>query len=828
MNNYLNTSLDLQSRVNDLISHLTLDEKIGLLPTEEAAVERLNIKKYNIGGEAAHGVVTTLGPTTVFPQPMGLSSTWDADLLYKIGSVMGIEARAYYKKDNCESGLTRWAPTIDMERDPRWGRTEEAYGEDPCLTGKLSSALVKGMQGDDNFYLKMVPAPKHFYANNVEQGRTWISSQVTERDKHEYYLKAFRPTFTKAHAGSLMTAYNKINGIPGMLNPEIKSIVKDKWGCDGFVVCDGAAMSLVVNHHNYFKTHAETIAAALKAGVDAFTDDPQLVISSTKEALSRKLITEKDIDKALFNIFKIRFRLGQFDPDEINPYSTISEDSVCSKENCETALKAAREAVVLLKNDHHTLPLNRNNIKSIAVIGPLADYLPKGWYAGNAPYKVTALDGIKSKLPEKLVKYHSGNDTVSLFSDSRKRYLALADDGSENMTARDNNHKLTSTFEVCDWGYNHFTFKDNTNNKYLSTDNNETVRASSDDIFSWYVQQMFNIDSFYSPLFTIRAWNNSAIYLSDDNILTVHDNSLDNTNAKFRCLSQKERDNILHNFDKDSETFKKLIVENGIDEAVKIAKSSDAAIVVVGNHPLICAKEEVDRPDINLPDYQEKLIEAVFKANPNTIVVINSGYPYDISWIKDNIPAVLYSAGGCQEFGNAIADCIFGDYNPAGRLSMTWYKGIEDLPPINDYNMLNSNRTYMFYKGTPLYPFGYGLSYSDFVYSELNLDSDIISKNNKINVSFTVKNCSEYDGDEVMQMYVKINSDIKRPSKQLVDFKRIFLKAGECKEINLTLDAEDILYWNENKNDFDLEKGTVNIMIGSSSEDIRLTKQINI
>jgi len=285
-----------------------------------------------------------------------------------------------------------------MERDPRWGRTEEAYGEDPVLTGKLSSSLIKGMQGYDDFYLKLVPAPKHFYGNNNEEGRIYCSSSIDKRNKNEYYLKAFKPAFVEGKAKSMMTAYNSINGTPCILNKEVQDIVKDTWGCDGFVVCDGGDFSQTVDYHKYYKTHSETIASALKAGIDCFTDDAELVINAAKDALARNLITENDINKAISNILKIRFRLGEFDDDSLNPYANISPEKLCSKSHSELSLKACLESIVLLKNKNDILPLKENKINSIAILGPLANEIYKDWYCGTPPYKVTLLDGVKNKL----------------------------------------------------------------------------------------------------------------------------------------------------------------------------------------------------------------------------------------------------------------------------------------------------------------------------------------------------------------------------------------------------------------------------------------------
>lgn len=809
---YMNPELDLTTRINDLISRLTLSEKISILPTNQAPIERLNIREYHVGGEAAHGISMPKEPATIFPQPIGLSCTWDTNLMKQIGSVIGDEARIYYDKHNRVFGLTRWAPTIDMERDPRWGRTEEAYGEDPCLTGKLSAELIKGMHGDDPFYLKFVPAPKHFYANNVEVGRTWLSSYLTPRVKHEYYLKAFKPAFTEGKAYSMMTAYNCINGIPCIVNPEVQNIVKDTWGCDGFIVCDGGDMSQTVTHHKYYSSHAETIANALKAGIDCFTDEAELVIKAAEEAIDRKLLTEVDIDKALTNIFKIRFRLGEFDPDELNPYSNIPEEELCSEEHNKLALKAAEEAVVLLKNENNLLPLQRDKINKIAVLGPLADALPKGWYSGNVPYKITTLDGIKTKLPDKEILYHSGNDTIALYCEEAKKYLGLSGDSFENIACSHNNIEKADKFEVCDWGYNSYTLKNKTNNKYLNTDD-LTIDCSAEDIWGWYAKQQFKIKDFYCDKFKIKTWNG-------DNI------QYENT-SNFLHVTKGYEQNFINY--KNEASFKKEVIENGIEEAVKLAKESDVAIVVVGNHPLINAKEEIDRPDIELPAYQEKLIKAVHAANPNTIVVVISGYPFAINWVNDNIPAIIYTAHGCQELGNALANSIFGDYNPAGRLSMTWYKNLDTMPDINDYDIINGKRTYMYFEEDPLYPFGHGLSYSTFKYSNLNIESNSISAGDKILITFDLTNTSDIAGDEIPQMYVHLPSNkIKRANKQLVDFTRIHLSSGETANVTFTLKSEDLMYWNEEINDFSLEPGFAEIIIGSSSANIKLKQSITV
>lgn len=807
---YWDTSLGLETRVYDLVSRLTIDEKISLLPTRQAAVARLGIKEYSVGGEAAHGLVSPTNITTVFPQPIGLACSWNASLLEEIGSAIGDEARAYYKKNGEKGGLTLWAPTIDMERDPRWGRTEEAYGEDPYLTGKLSSGLIRGMQGYDDFYLKMAAAPKHFYANNNEEGRIWCSSSIDPRNKQEYYLKAFKPAFVEGGAYSMMTAYNSINGTPGILNPEVQNIVKDEWGLRGFVVCDGGDMSQTVEFHKYYETHAETMATAIKSGVDCFTDDVTLVIKSTKEAFDRGLILESEIDKAIFNIFKVRFRLGQFDPEELNPYSKISSSVICSEKHNELAKKAAREAIVLLKNENKILPLNKDSLSKVAVIGPLSDVVYKDWYCGVHPYKVTPLQGIKSKLPTSEVIHVNGYDQITLKSISSNKYLSVETSRDFLVFADKDVVTANETFELSDWGWGSSTLKSIGNDKFLTTNDDGVITASSAEAFGWFVKELYNLElediSRFS--YSLKTWDGKNITLSS-NILSVNINP-----------SKVEEDESIY-----IESFRKTIVIDGIKEAVEAAKTAEVAIVVVGNNPMINGKEENDREDITLPKAQQDLIKAVYKTNPNTIVVIVGSYPYAINRENDNIPAIIYSAPGGQELGNAIADVLFGDYSPSGKLNMTWYKSLDQLSDMLDYDIIKSKRTYMYFDQTPLYPFGYGLTYSTFGYRDLNVQKS----DGHIDVSVQVENTGSTDSDEVVQMYISSKlSRVKRPFKELKGFSRIHLLSKEFKTINFSLCDSDFSFWDVTRSTFCVETGDYEISIGNSSQNIKLSQTIKI
>ncbi|MDR1642174.1 MAG: glycoside hydrolase family 3 C-terminal domain-containing protein, partial [Clostridiales bacterium] len=404
----------LADRVSDLLSRMTLEEKISFLPSRHPPIERLGLGEFWLGGEGAHGVVLRDGgKATVFPQPLGISMTWDKELASRIGECIGKEARVYHNTLGKKGFLVLFFPTIDMERDPRWGRNEEAYGEDPLLAGKLAAELIKGLQGSDSYWLRVAAMPKHFYANNYEFERTWADSVIGEKLRNEYYLRVFAYAFEEGHAKSLMCAYNKVNGNIGLMNPELNSIVRNRWGSDGFFASDGGAFGLAVTEHK-FGSYAETAAASLKAGLDAFLDKPELVIKSVTEAVEQGLLTERDIDVSLSRQLSILFRLGAYGGDH-NPLGDVPETALCSAEHSQLARRAAREAVVLLKNDGF-LPLAKN-VGKIAVIGRLGNENLPDWYSGNPPYSVTALDGIRKAFPDSEVLFTDSCDITAFYSE---------------------------------------------------------------------------------------------------------------------------------------------------------------------------------------------------------------------------------------------------------------------------------------------------------------------------------------------------------------------------------------------------------------------------
>ena len=679
---FQNPDLDDETRITNLISLLTPEEKIHCLSTDNS-LQRLNIRG-NGNSEGLHGL-TQGGPgfsrtriptlTTVFPQAIGLAQMWDEETLQKISSQMAYEARYIFQSPKYNrAGLVVWGPNADFGRDPRWGRTEECYGEDPFLTSRLVTAFVKGLQGDDSKYWKTASLMKHFLANSNENGRSYTSSDFDENLYRDYYSYSFYKGVTKGGSRAFMAAYNKYNGIPCTVHPMLKDITVKEWGQNGIICTDGGAFKLLMTGHHYFKTYEEAAAACIKAGINMFLDD---YLASVKGALAQGLITEKDLDEVLRGRFRVQLKVGLLDNSPQNPYRMIGVsdtiDPWTKEETHQFARTVTARSVVLLKNDKNILPLNASAIKSVAVIGPYADDVLMDWYGGELSYKVSLLQGIRNAV---------GKDVKVIFTKSNK-----------------------------------------------------------------------------------------------------------------------------------------------IDSAYIAAKQCDVAIVCIGNHPWSNAgweqspvpsdgKEAVDRSALSLE--QEDLAKIVYKANPRTIEVLVSSFPFAINWSQERIPAIVQVTHCSQELGNGVADVLFGKVNPAGRLVQTWYKSIDDLPPMLDYNIRNG-RTYMYFQGTPLYPFGYGLSYTQFQYGNLRLSSTSLSQNDNLSISVDVKNIGNKEGDEVVQVYLKYPDGVQR----LKGFKRIFIKSGETKTVTILVDNDSMGMWNVGKHGFVVPAGNYMALIGASSVDIR-------
>lgn len=716
---FQNPNLSEDERLDNIVSLMTVDEKLATIVGQ--GVPRLGVE--NCGStEAIHGIVrggsnelpnmgfagqfqapapqggqrqggaaavpqarpVVMRNSTAFPQAYGIGETWDKEMAYTVGEVMSYEAR-YYSQESPRKCLILWAPNADLARDPRWGRTEESFGEDPFLVGKMVAAESRGIQGNDPKYWRGAALMKHFLANSNEDNRYSTDSRFDEDLFRDYYSYGFWKGAVEGGAASVMTAYNRYNGVPCEANDFIKDILNDEWGMDGTIVNDAGALRFTVSAHNYAKDINEAIKLSLEAGLTRFIDSN---FAQVKEAYDNGYISDELLDARTKSNLRTMLRLGMMDDE--GPYAHIEFGDVAPWETQAYKDKArlvSQKSVVLLKNDG-ILPLDTRKVKKIAVIGNRAEEVLKDWYGALPAYRVSPLDGIKNAV--------EGEDVEVRF----------------------------------------------------------------------------------------QRWDSDG-------------------------------------------------------SAQEVAKWADVCIVCVGNHPATSpdwgassiqapwaygtvagdGREALDRRSIQLET--EDLIKVVWQANHNTVVALISSFPFAINWTNENVPAIVHMTQCSQELGNALADVIFGKYNPAGRTTQTWVKDILDLPNLLDYNIKNG-RTYMYFKGEPLYPFGYGLSYTRFKYSRLKVKKD----GDNYVFSFDLQNIGQMDGEEVVQLYAKFNGD--DASKRLRGFERIALKKGEKKNVEIVVPAEDLKLWDIDQHKFAFKGRKARIMIGASSADIRLKKNCRI
>lgn len=692
---FQNPDLPAEQRIDDLISRLTLEEKIDCMAMS-ASVPRLGVKgSRHI--EGYHGVAQG-GPsnwgrrnptaTTQFPQAYGLGSTWDPELIRQAAAQEAEEARYLYQSPKYDrSGIIVRAPNADLARDPRWGRTEEVFGEDPFHVGTLSAAFVRGLQGDDPRYLKTASLVKHFLANSNEDGREYTTSDFSERLWREYYAKPFEMAIVDAKAPAMMAAYNAVNGTPAHVHPMLRDTVMNEWKLDGIICTDGGGLRLLVDQHKAFPDLPTAAAACIKAGINHFLDRHKDAVT---EAVQRNLITETDLDAALRGLFRVSIQLGLLDPPERVPYSQIGRtegpEPWNRPETRALVRQVTQKSIVLLKNSAGLLPLDREKFKRVAIVGPLVNTVHLDWYSGTPPYAIQPWLGFENVAGESSIKW----------------------------------------------------------------------------------------------------------------------------------------------------------MANMSDAAVELARTTDAAVVIVGNDPIGEAgwelvrspsegKEAVDRKEIVLQPDQEDFIRRVYAANPNTIVVLISNFPYALPWAAENASTILHLTHASQELGNALADVIYGAANPGGKLAQTWPKSVDQLPPMMDYD-LTKGRTYMYFTGEPQYPFGYGLSYTTFELSNLRPESVAtsvsewqLSPSAPLQITIDLQNTGPREGDEVVQLYVRYpDSKVPRPLKQLRAFQRVTVPAGETKTVTLPLAAADLAYWSPEQHAWTIEPGRIELLVGTSSADADL------
>ncbi len=693
---YLDPNQPVESRVSDMLSRLTLEEKAILLNHRGPDIERFGIKsdKWN---QCLHGVWWDR-PTTMFPVSIAMAATWDPDLIHEGATVISDEARAIYnlwhqqpQLDAEHKGLIYRAPVINISRNPYWGRINECYGEDPFLTGRIGVAYVKGLQGDDPKYLKLVSTLKHYAVNNVERDRQKLSATVSERMLHEYWLPHFRDCIVEGRAQSVMASYNAINGVPNNINKILLTgILKEQWGFQGFVVSDlGGVNTMVKGHAGGQMTFEDAVAQSLIAGCD-FSDKE--FMEYIPVAVRKGLLPESRLNDALLRVLRARFRLGEFDPPELVPYSKISPSVICCPEHRKLSLKTAQRCIVLLSNRDDFLPLDKHSLKSIAVIGPHAGMFTAGGYSGKVIDPVTPLEGIKNRAaPGTEILFAKGGEIVP---PRRKRDVP---------------------------------------------------------------------------------------------------------------------------FDKAEELRK----------AAEIARKADVVILYVGT-TLRVEAEGRDRRALGLPGNQVELARTVLAANPRTVVVLLHAGPLTIPWVKEHAPAIVEAWWAGEEGGNAIADVIFGDVNPGGKLPYTVYASEDQVPSQDEYD-ISKGFTYMYLKGEPLFAFGHGLSYTRFEYSNLALSEKEIAADEAVTVSVDVENVGQRGGDEVVQLYVHdVACRVERPVKELRGFKRVSLSPGEKKTVSFPLGGEKLAFYDEKTHGFVVEPGAFDVLVGSSSDDIRLTGRFHV
>jgi beta-glucosidase len=823
---YLDPSLPVDTRVDDLISRMTLGEKASQLVNQSRAIPRLNIPEYDWWSEALHGVARA-GTATVFPEPIGLAATFDTPLIHDMAVVISTEARAKHEqavragRRDIMEGLDFWSPNINIFRDPRWGRGQETYGEDPYLTARMGVAFVTGMQGDNRKYYRVIATPKHYAVHSgPEPTRHSVDVKASKHDIEDTYLPAFRATVIEGQAASVMCAYNRVNSEPACANTVLlKDHLRGTWKFNGYVVSDCDAITDIFEGHHYTHSMAEAAAISLKMGMDNECADFFKKATSNADygkyldAVKQGLLTEKDIDVALKRLLTARFRLGMFDPPEMVPYAGIPESEIDSALHRELALKLARESMVLLKNDG-VLPLS--SVKKIAVSGPLAEStrILEGNYNGTPSRSTTALEGIRRQFAGAEVTFSPGMNflrTETLIPTARlstssgqpgltAEYFSGSFEGAPQTVRVDPVVDLQTLFPERESvappaGLKNFAVRWT---GYLTPDESGTYRIGLNGSMN-------------------RLWLDDKLIVDD---LALHDPKPNTATVE---LEKGHKYGVKIEYGPGGTGIKFIwlrILPNPVVDAVADAKQADVAIAVVGITSQLEGEEmkvEVpgfkggDRTSLDLPAEEEELLEALGNTGKPLIVVLMNGSALSVNWAAQHANAILDAWYSGEEGGTAIAQTLAGVNNPSGRLPVTFYKGVDQLPPFEDYSM--KNRTYRYFEGEPLYPFGFGLSYSRFAYSHLKLSTNDLQAGSPLGVELDVSNSSDKDGDEVVEVYLEFPKLAGAPLRALRAFTRVHVGVGSTEHVAFTLQPRDLSYVNEN-GDRLVSAGTYRVRIG--------------
>jgi beta-glucosidase len=824
---YLDTDLSFEERARDLVERMTVEEKISQTLHDAPAVKRLGIPEYYWMNECLHGVANMEEFATIFPQSIGIGASWDKQTMYKVATAISDEARAMHhngylnREGRYLGGLTFFSPNINLFRDPRWGRGQESYSEDPYHIGQMGIQFIKGLQGDDPKYLKLVSTAKHYVVHSGPEPERHVFDAITnERDFWETYMPHFLDAITEAKVYSVMCAYNRYKGESCCGSDYLMNqILRDQYGFEGYIVSDCGSIADIYENHQITETEAEAAALAMNSGVDL---NCGFVYHSLDEALGKGLTSKKELDQAVYRLMLARMKLGMFDPPEMVPYSKIPADVIDGSKHKELALDMARKSIVLMKNKSNVLPLDKS-IGKIAVIGPNTanETVLLGNYNGMPSDPVSLLSGLKEKLPNTDILYSKGCEYVNapdllnlfpsfmLYSDEDFLNKGLTVEyfpnkefeGTPVMKRTEQIIFLTNEFGVPFKGLE---------------ENNFSVR--------WSGFIMVPETARYQIL--LEAPETCKVYINDELIL---DSKTANETGEL-TLEQGEKYQLQIDLVADSEEFETLMylkmnAEDLKKNAIQAAGQADAIILAMGISPEIEGEElgvqlpgfaGGDRTTIELPEIQQEIIGEIQKYNKPIIMVLMGGGSFGLEKEDQICDAILEAWYPGQSGGTAIADVLFGDYNPGGRLPLTFYKSTSDLPDFSDYDM--ENRTYKFFKGNPLYPFGFGLSYTNFSYDNL-LIPDQIESNEKLKITVDVENTGDMAGDEVVQVYVRdVSASVRVPKHSLQAFERISLQPGEKRTISFELSPKNLALLNKDLK-WMVEPGEFIISVGGGQPD---------
>ncbi|NWF82196.1 MAG: glycoside hydrolase family 3 C-terminal domain-containing protein [Bryobacteraceae bacterium] len=823
---FRNPDAPLEQRVEDLVSRMTLDEKIAQMSNDAPAIPRLGVPAHNWWNECLHGVARA-GRATVFPQAIGLAATWDTEFLHKTASAVSDEARAKHHefarrgKFNIYQGLTFWTPNINLFRDPRWGRGMETYGEDPYLTGRLAVAFIRGLQGDDPKYLKVVATAKHYAVHSgPESERHTFDARVSERDLLESYLPHFEMAVKEGGARSVMCAYNRVYGDAACASPRLLGeILRKQWGFPGYVVSDCGAIDDIYKRHKIVPTLAEAAALAVKAGTDL---NCGVEYAGLRQAVEKGLIAESEIDTAVRRLFTARFRLGMFDPPERVKYARIPYSVNDSAEHRQLALEAARKSIVLLKNDSGLLPLKKS-IKTLAVIGPNSNdpEVMLANYNGDPSAPVTPLEGIRRKLGASTRVIHARGSDLAAGMPTFETVPASAlfqSNGPDRQPGLKGEYYNTANFSGTRTRVRELTHP-NSGQMVGEVPQNPRplfTRVDSTVAFRWWdgaPRSDMNDDDFgvrwtgyLAPPVTGEyrlgaiGFNAFELYLDEKRIAgfnNIHERGYEYAQVKLEAGKLYALRLDFHHFVNDAD-IRLVWQKPGEDlesEAMDAVRQAEAVVMFLGLSPRLEGEEMRvpvegfsggDRVTLSLPRVQEELLAKVVAAGKPAVLVLMNGSAVAVRQARDKVPAIIEAWYPGQAGGAAIADVLFGDYNPGGRLPLTFYESEAQLPPFNNYDM--AGRTYRFFKGEPLFAFGYGLSYTRFTYSNLKLPASARA-GEKLVVSADVRNAGSMAGDEVVQVYLRqVDAPAAAPLRTLAGFQRIGLRPGERRAVRFTVE----------------------------------------